>query len=99
MLTITEYSVELVQDPFGILPGKRYEFLLDLDVPDDDELYCDNGVYARVIYSVEESASRIVKYELRERNTDRYLEVDLEDEEVAAFADFCKEQLEAGIEA
>ncbi|EFM12422.1 conserved hypothetical protein [Paenibacillus curdlanolyticus YK9] len=96
MLTITEYSVEFVKDPFGILAGKRYEFILDLDVPDDDELYEEQGVYARVIYSVEEAASRIVRYELRERATDRYLEIELEDEELAVLADFCREQLESG---
>ncbi|WP_127530444.1 DUF6509 family protein [Paenibacillus kobensis] len=96
MLTITEYSVELVKDPFGIIPGQRYEFILDLDVPDDDELYSEGGVYARVIFGVEESGSRIVKYELRERSSDRYLEIDLEDEELAVFAEFCREQLAAG---
>lgn len=98
MLNIAEYSVELVKDPFGILDGKRYEFILDLDVPDDDELYSENGVYARVIFSVADSGSRIVKYELRERSTDRYLEIDLEDEELAAFAQFCQEELEAGVD-
>ncbi|MWC27978.1 DUF6509 family protein [Paenibacillus sp. MMS18-CY102] len=96
MLTITEYSVEFIKDPFGILAGKRYEFILDLDVPDDDELYQELGVYARVIYSLEESASRIVRYELRERSTDRYLEIELEDEELAVLADFCREQLASG---
>jgi len=96
MLTITEFSVEQVKDPFGIIPGQRYEFILDLDVPEDDELYCEGGVYARVIFGVEDSGSRMVKYELRERSTDRYLEIDLEDEELAGFAEFCREQLTAG---
>ncbi len=56
MFDITEYSVELMKDPFGILTGKRYEFLLDLDVPEDDELHHEEGVSLRVIYVVEEKA-------------------------------------------
>lgn len=91
MLTITEYSVELVKDPFGILTGKRYEFILDIDVPEDDELFSENGLYVRVIYGVDESRSRIVKYEIFEKSTDRYVDIELEDEEVAELEAFCKE--------
>lgn len=93
MLTISEYSVELVKDPFGILPGKRYEFILDLDVPEDDELHTGNGVYLRVIYRTGESGEGIAKYEIFERTTDRYIELDLEDEELAAVEAFCREHL------
>jgi hypothetical protein len=93
MLTISEYSVEAIKDPFGILAGQRYEFILDIEVPDDDELYSENGLYIRVIYSVEESRSGISKYEIYERTTRRYLEFDLEDEEIAAVESFCKEHL------
>lgn len=91
MLTITEYSVELVKDPFGILTGKRYEFILDIEVPEDDELFSENGLYVRVIYGVEENRSRIVKYEIFEKSTDKYVDVELEDEEMAAIEAFCKE--------
>ncbi|AJY77009.1 DUF6509 family protein [Paenibacillus beijingensis] len=91
MLTITEYSVELVKDPFGILAGKRYEFILDIDVPEDDELHSDNGLYVRVIYRVEESGSGIVKYEIFERTTEKYIEFDLEEDEIAAVEAFCRE--------
>ena len=89
MLTIKEYSVELVKDPFGILTGKRYEFVCDLDVPEDDELYSEHGVYLRVIYLDDEDASRIVKYDFYERTTDQYLDFDMEpeeEEELTAFA-------------
>ncbi len=89
MLTITEYSVELIKDPFGILAGERYEFLLDLEVPEDDELYSVNGVHLRVIYLVEESRSELVKYEIFEKNTDQYLDLELDGEELQEVADFC----------
>jgi hypothetical protein len=93
MLTITEYSAEQVKDPFGILTGKRYQFVLDLEIPEEDELYSENGVYAKVIYLVEESRTGIIKYDLFERTTDKYLEFDMEADEEAALAAFCQEHL------
>ncbi|WP_248924684.1 DUF6509 family protein [Paenibacillus hamazuiensis] len=91
MLTITGYSVDMIKDPFRILAGKRYEFLLDIEVPEDDELYSDNGLYIRAIYSTEEGRSGIVKYDLHERGTDRYLEFDLEEDEEKELEAFCSE--------
>lgn len=90
-MNITSYSVEFIKDPFGILSGKRYEFVLDIEVDEEDELYSDKGLYVRVIYSVEEAGSRIVKYEIFERGTDQYLEFDMEDDEIAVVDAFCKE--------
>ncbi|WP_274364344.1 DUF6509 family protein [Paenibacillus thermotolerans] len=93
MVTITEYSVELVKDPFGIIKGKRYEFILDIDVDEDDELYSEQGVALRVIYGVEEEKQRIVKYDILERNTEKHLDFDLEDDELEEVEAFCKEHL------
>ncbi|WP_426454924.1 DUF6509 family protein [Paenibacillus sp. S-38] len=94
MFSVTEYSVEKVKDPFGIISGQRYEFRLDLEVEEDDELYSEQGVYVRVIYGVDENRSGIVKYDLYERSSDKYLEFDLEDEEVQTLEHFCRERLE-----
>lgn len=91
MLNIKEYSVELVKDPFGILSGERYEFLIDLDVPEDDELYSENGVYVRVIFAVDGDQLRITKYDFYEKTTDLYLDFDMEEDEEAALTTFCKE--------
>ncbi|WP_068774855.1 DUF6509 family protein [Paenibacillus sp. FJAT-26967] len=93
MLTITAYSVEVVKDPFGILAGQRYEFILDIEVPEDDELYTPNGLYLRVIYSVEESGARIAKVDFHESSTDKYLDYDLEEDEIQLVDAFCKENL------
>lgn len=93
MLTITNYSVELVKDPFGILSGKRYEFLLDLEVPEEDELFSENGIYARVIFKVVENETSIVSCDLIEKITNRVLDFEMEAEEEAALAEFCKEHL------
>lgn len=93
MLEITEYSVELVKDPFGILSGKRYEYILDLDVPEDDELFTELGVYAKVVYKSDEDRSGIVSCDLYERTTHKYLDIEIEEEEKEALAVFCKENL------
>ncbi|WP_372663480.1 DUF6509 family protein [Cohnella sp.] len=93
MLTITEYSAELVKDPFKILTGKRYEFLLYLDIPEDDELYSEHGIYIKLVYKLEEDQGSIVNYDLIERSTDRILDFDVEEDEEAQLNAFCKENL------
>lgn len=93
MFAITEYTVELIKDPFGILAGKRYEFHLDLEVEEDDELYSENGLYLRVVYGVEDERMGIVKYEFHEKTTDRYLDFDIEDDEKEMVDAFCREHL------
>ncbi|MFD2659781.1 DUF6509 family protein [Paenibacillus thailandensis] len=93
-MTITEYSVEQIKDPFGIVPGARYEFILNIEVDEDDELYSENGLYIRAIYGVQEEKSGLVKYELYERGVDKYLDFELEDDEIAEVEKFCREHLE-----
>ena len=93
MLTFKGYNVENVKDPFGILTGKRYEFLIELDVPEDDELYVENGVTARTIVKVVEEQISIVSYELQETTTGVLLDFDLEEDEEEALLLFCKEHL------
>lgn len=98
MFTITTYTVELVRDPFGILTGQRYEFLIDIEVEEDDELYSESGLYIRAIYNVTEETSSLMKYELYEKTTELYLDFDLEDDEVAVVEAFCKEHYLEGNE-
>lgn len=93
MLTITNHTVKLIKDPFKILTGERYEFILEIDVPEDDELYFENGLNARVIYTVDETRTGIVKYELLERTSEKYVEFDLEDDELEVIDIFCKGHL------
>lgn len=94
MITITSYSVEMLKDPFGILTGERYEFLLDIDVPEDDELYSEKGLYIRVLYTVEEQKNEIVKYDIVEKETETILDFELEEEEEAVIDSFCKDHLD-----
>ncbi|AZN41872.1 DUF6509 family protein [Paenibacillus albus] len=91
MITITEFEVDKIKDPFGIVVGDRYEFRLDLDIEEDDELYTESGVYIRVIFRVDGEQSSVVKYELHERGSGRYLDFDLEEEEEQLIESFCRE--------
>ena len=67
MLTVSSYTIELVKDPFGILTGERYEYLLDIEVDEDDELYSENGIYVRVLYRVEDERTGILRHEIVEK--------------------------------
>lgn len=92
MFTITSYTVEAIKDHFGILSGNRYEFMLELEVPEEDELFSEAGNLLRVIYKEEESRTSIVKYEFIESGTNRFLDFELEDDELAMIDAFCKER-------
>jgi hypothetical protein len=92
-LNITAYSVELIKDPFGILSGQRYEFLLDIEVDEEDELYTAKGLYLRIVYGVDDQVSRIIKYEIHENTTDRVIDFDLEEDELAEIEAFCKDHV------
>ena len=90
MITITEFEAQLINDQFGILPGNRYEFLLYLDVPEDDELYNENGIYVRALYVVDEDKKQLLTYSLIERGEDTVLDFELEDDEIKLISDFCE---------
>jgi hypothetical protein len=89
MFTIKEYTVDVIADPFKILDGVRYEFILDLEVEEDDELYHESGVKLRVIYVVDEAVGRIAKYEFQAADTGKYMDIEMEDDELAMTAQFC----------
>ncbi|MFC4810339.1 DUF6509 family protein [Paenibacillus sp. GCM10023250] len=90
LIEIEAYTVEKIKDPFGILPGERYEFKLEIDVAEDDELYVEGGLYIRAIYSTDGEAGRLVKYELYKRMNDAYYDFELEDEEERMLESFCE---------
>jgi len=91
MFTVKEYTVEPVADPFKILSGDRYEFILDLEVEEDDELYDEAGIKLRVIYVVVDGAGRIAKYEFQTADTGKYIDIDMEDDELAMIDKFCSD--------
>ncbi|MFC3884891.1 DUF6509 family protein [Bacillus songklensis] len=96
MLTILGHTVELLDDPFGILSGNRYEFFLNIAVPEDDELHTENELGIKVIYVVDEQGSHINQYHVFERNEkgeEKYIDIWLDEEEEEIIAAYCKENL------
>jgi len=89
-MNITGHEIEYVKDPFGILEGERYEALLTVDIPEDDELHREAGVKIRVIYRRAAERSGIVQYELLEAGSGAYLDFELEEEELAEVAAYCE---------
>ena len=95
-MDITQFSIEEILDPTNIIEGKRYEFLLDVEVDEEDELYSPAGLEIRVIVGVIEENVRIMNYFILDKADEKYLDFALEEDEEAMILAFCKEQLVAG---
>ncbi|MCP3740997.1 DUF6509 family protein [Rossellomorea sp. BNER] len=92
-MNIIKHSVEELKDPTGILEGDRYEFELGIEVPEEDELFTEEGLYVKVIFVVDENGPRIVQYQFIEENTNRLLDFALEEDEEALVLDYCQQNL------
>lgn len=90
-MNITEYTVEEIKDPTGILTGRRYEFLLNIEVPEEDELYNENGLQLKVLYLVDEEQQKILNYHFYDSLENKYLEFGLEEDEEKLVNEFCAE--------
>jgi hypothetical protein len=91
MIEIQSYTVEKLEDPFGILSGERYEYLMEIAVPEDDELYTEKGLMLRVIYVIDDNKNQISKYEFIESETQSVLDFELEEDELSMVMQFCKD--------
>jgi hypothetical protein len=89
-LKIIGHTVEKLEDPFGLLTGDRYEFFLDLEVDEEDELYSENGVGLRVLFGFEENQGKIFNYHFYEKGNDEVLDFALEEEEENMVLNYCK---------
>ncbi|MCQ4085310.1 DUF6509 family protein [Saccharibacillus sp. JS10] len=90
-MEFTTYTVEKIRDAFGIVEGERYEFIIDFEVDEEDELFTPQGLLLRVIYGVNGETKKIIKHEIIERGTNQVLEFDLEDDELEETLAFCGE--------
>jgi hypothetical protein len=93
-MNITGHTVEKVEDTTGIIVGDRYEFFLNVEVEEDDELYSENGLYIKVILAVDQNETRVVQYQIHEKETEKYIDLALEDDEVQLLHDYCKQHIE-----
>jgi len=94
-MEIIGHTIEKIEDPTGILVGDRYEFHLSIEVPEDDELFSENGIYVKAIIAVEgeEKNVRIAQYQLFEKGTNTYIGLELEEDELDLIKNFCKQHL------
>lgn len=93
-MKITEYTVEEIKDPTGILVGRRYEFFLHIEIEDEeDELFDEDNLQLKVIYSSNDSEKRILSYHFIESAENKILDFALDEEEEKIIDQFCKEHL------
>ena len=92
-MEITAFSVEEIKDPTNIIEGKRYEFLLDVEVDEEDELYSAAGIEIRVIAGQKDEEVRVLNYFLTDKADNQMLDFALEEEEEAMILTFVREEL------
>jgi Family of unknown function (DUF6509) len=92
-LYITGHTVEKLEDPFGLLSGERYEFFLELEIDEEDELYSENGIGLRVLLGVENNQSKILNYHFFEKGSEAVLDFALEEDEEEEVLNYCKENV------
>lgn len=93
-MEITQFSIEEIKDPTNIIEGKRYEFLLDVEVDEEDELYSAAGIEVRVLIGQKpDGETYILNYFIIDKAENEYLDFALEDEEEVMILGFCREQL------
>ncbi|MFB3163149.1 DUF6509 family protein [Neobacillus sp. 179-C4.2 HS] len=94
-LNITGHTVEKLVDPFGLLSGDRYEFFLEIEVDEEDELYTEKGVGIKVLLVIDEKGPRISHYHLYERGSEKVLDFALEEDEELTVFNYCKENIDS----
>jgi hypothetical protein len=93
-MNLTLHSIEQLDDPFGILSGDRYEIFFNLEVDEDDELFHEGGLLLKVVFIVEEAGSRVSHYHIFEKDTNKFIEIGLEEDEEALVKEMCDKQIE-----
>lgn len=92
-MDITAFSIEEIKDPTNIIVGERYEFLLDVEFDEEDEITSEAGIEIRAIIGKIEEEVKLVNYFVIDKKDDSYLDFALEEEEEAAIVAFAREQL------
>jgi len=92
-MEITQFTMDEILDPTNIIEGKRYEFILDVEVDEEDELYHEAGIEVRILIAEKGEELFILNYFVMEKAEGEYLDFALEDEELNEILAFCKEEL------
>ena len=94
-MNITGHTVELLEDPFGLLTGNRYEYFLNIEVDEEDELYTEKGLLLKVLFLVNGEERRILQSYFMEEETEKVLDFELEEDEVVLVKKYCEENMPA----
>lgn len=92
-MEITQYSVEQIKDPTNIIEGNRYEFLIDVDIDEEDELYREMGIEIRVLIGELDGVYSLKNYFLIDKADQSFLDFALDEDEEAEMLAFCQEEL------
>lgn len=92
-MEITQFSMEEILDPTNIIEGKRYEFILDIEIDEEDELFHEAGIEIRVLIGEKADEPYILNYFIMEKAEGEYLDFALEDDELEGILVFCKEEI------
>ena len=92
-MDITNYEYHIIKDPTGIMAGQRYEFLIDIEVEEDDELYQEGGVELRLIFAIDGEKAWVAQHHFVGKLTEKVLEFGLEEDEEAEVAAFCRSKI------
>jgi hypothetical protein len=92
-MNITGHTVELLEDPFGLLTGSRYEYFLNIEVDEDDELFTEKGLLLKVLFLDNGDEKRILQSYFIEQETEKVLDFELEDDEIVQVKSYCEENL------
>lgn len=95
-MDIISYLMDQILDPTNIIEGERYEFTLELNIDEEDELFQEGGVDLRAIIAKKENQFSIVDYFFIAKADQSYLEFALEEDEELEILTFCKAHIEAG---
>lgn len=94
-VNIESYLMQEILDPTNIIEGQRFEFTMDLQIDEEDELFQEGGVEVRAIIGVKDTIVSLVNYFLIAKSDLSYLEFALEEDEEKIIIDFCKQHIEA----
>lgn len=94
MLEIKHHTFKEEKNEFGLIKGKRYEFQLDVTVPEDDPLHAIKALMLCVLFDVEEKEGpHIYRYWFFDGVTGSTYNDALKEEEEEIIVSYCKQQL------
>jgi hypothetical protein len=92
-MNITGHTVEKLEDPFGLLTGERYEFFIDIEVDEEDELYSEKGIGLKIIYVIDDNSTKISHYHFFEKTSEKVLDFALEEDEEDLVKNYCAKNI------